>query len=399
MISSQQLGERIVDARKRLKRTQAQVANELGVARTTLVAMEKGERRPSNTELVRLSGILGVEVNELLRKSAVRAEISPRFRGGHAGDPLVAGAVERLLTLATWYVELEQMLGLERRRAPLESLDTYRVQGRPLSPSVVAAEGEEAAVAVRALLGMGDAPAHGLDQSLESEAGLRIFYLGDLPTKLAAFLIWTDQIGGCVAINRTHPAVRQRWSLVHEFGHFLRDRELGDVLDTQDPRGPHEVFPESFTKEFLMPTTGVRKRFAERCRSGRFTPIDLYGLAQTFGVSFQAMAWRLEELELLPKGTYEKIRDSKLRPRELSQHDTQSPHVESREELGLPERYVALAISAFDQGLLSELEFARYLEQDVTDARDTYARKASFNIDDHLELPADYSESDLRALG
>src|SRR5690606_14333890 len=145
---------------------------------------------------------------------AVRAEISPRFRGGHAGDPLVAGAVERLLTLATWYVELEQMLGLERRRAPLESLDTYRVQGRPLSPSVVAAEGEEAAVAVRALLGMGDAPAHGLDQSLESEAGLRIFYLGDLPTKLAAFLIWTDQIGGCVAINRTHPAVRQRWSLV-----------------------------------------------------------------------------------------------------------------------------------------------------------------------------------------
>src|SRR5690606_8278832 len=137
---------------------------------------------------------------------------------------LVAKAVERLRTLATWYVELEQMHGLKRRRAPLESLDTYRMQGRPLSPSVAAAEGAEAAVAVRSLLGMGDAPAHDLDQRLESEAGLRIFYLTDLPRQLAAFLIWTDDIGGCVAINRSHPVVRQRWSLVHEFGHFLRDR-------------------------------------------------------------------------------------------------------------------------------------------------------------------------------
>lgn len=398
MISSQQLGERLAEARKRLKRTQAQVAKELGVARTTLVAMEKGERRPSNSELVRLSGILQVGVNDLLRESAVQAEVSPRFRAGHSGDSAVVAAVERLRTLATRYVELEQMHGLKRRRAPLESLDTYRIEGRPPSASSAAAEGAEAALAVRALLGMGDAPAHDLDQRLESEAGLRIFYLDHLPGKVAAFLIWTDDIGGCVAINRAHPVVRQRWSLAHEFGHFLRDRELGDVLDTDDPRGPQEVFPESFARDFLMPSSGVRKRFAERCRTGRFTPVDLYGLAQTYGVAFQAMAWRLEELDLLPRGTYQKIRDSKLRPRELAkQTETQQPG--GRTELGLPERYVALAISAFDQGYLSELEFARYLEQDVVQARATYALRATFNIDDLLELPVDYSESDLRALG
>ena len=38
MISSQQLGERLGDARKRAKLTQAQVAERLGFARTTLVA-------------------------------------------------------------------------------------------------------------------------------------------------------------------------------------------------------------------------------------------------------------------------------------------------------------------------------------------------------------------------
>ena len=147
-----------------------------------------------------------------------------------------------------------------------------------------------------------------------------------------------------------------------------------------------------------MPSSGVRKRFAERCRTGRFTSVDLYGLAQTYGVAFQAMAWRLEELDLLPRGTYQKIRDSKLRPRELAKQ-TEAQQPGGRTELGLPERYVALAISAFDQGYLSELEFARYLEQDVIQARATYALRATFNIDDRLELPVDYSESDLRALG
>lgn len=398
MISSQQLGERLTGSRKRLKRTQAQVAKELGVARTTLVAMEKGERRPTNPELVRLASLLGVGVNDLLRENLVRAEVSPRFRAGHPSDPLVAQAVERLRTLATRYVELEEMHGLKRRRAPLETLDTYSVHDRPPSASMASAEGAEAALAVRALLGMGDTPAYDIDQRLESEAGLRIFYLDHLPSKMAAFLIWTDDIGGCVAINRAHPTARQRWSLVHEFGHFLRDRALGDVLDTDDHRGPQEVFPESFAREFLMPSTGVRKRFAERCRAGRFTPVDLYGLAQTYGVAFQAMAWRLEELELLPRGTYEKIVGSKLRPRELAQQWTGGHETSNHREVGLPDRYVALAVSAFDQGLLSELEFARYLELDVIAARDIYARKATFNVDGQLELPVDYSEADLRAL-
>jgi DNA-binding XRE family transcriptional regulator len=46
LISSQQLGERLADARKRAKLNQADVADAIGVARTTLVAIEKGERRP-----------------------------------------------------------------------------------------------------------------------------------------------------------------------------------------------------------------------------------------------------------------------------------------------------------------------------------------------------------------
>src|SRR5215510_7429151 len=99
MISAQQLGERLADARKRAKLTQAEVADGIGIARTTLVAIEKGERRPSNAEVVRLGEILKTPVHDLLRETFVRAEISPRFRVGFGVDKpssAIADAVERL---------------------------------------------------------------------------------------------------------------------------------------------------------------------------------------------------------------------------------------------------------------------------------------------------------------
>ncbi|HMG57621.1 MAG TPA: helix-turn-helix transcriptional regulator, partial [Kofleriaceae bacterium] len=129
MISSQQLGERLTDARKRAKLTQADVADAIGVARTTLVAIEKGERRPSNAELVQLAEVLKTSVHDLLRETLVRAEISPRFRVGFGVDKKsgpVADAVERLRSFGARYAELERLHSIRRVPARLETLRTYR---------------------------------------------------------------------------------------------------------------------------------------------------------------------------------------------------------------------------------------------------------------------------------
>ena len=397
MISSQQLGERLADARKRARLTQAQVAERLSVARTTLVAIEKGERRPSNSELLALSEILSVSVNDLLREGYVRAEVSPRFRmlGADKGSPEIGDAVERLRTLGARYVALERVHGLRRMRAPLEALQTYRVE--PEAPEGLDAEllGEDAARTVRGMLGLGDEPVAALHVRLESEAGFRIFCLEQLPQKLSAFLIWSDELGACVGVNAAHPPERQRWSLAHELGHFLRDREAGDVLDVgASMKAPSEVFPESFTREFLMPSAGVRKRFTEHCRSGKFTPVDLAGLARGFEVSFQAMALRLEELRLLPRGTYEKIRQNKLSPRELAKTHIAPLGSALR---GFPERYIDLAVSAYEQELLSESEFAEYLDTDVASARDIYLSRQQIPVEDGMQLSVDFSGADLRS--
>ena len=398
MISSQQLGERCADARKRAKLTQAQMADRIGLARTTIVAIEKGERRPTNAELLKFAEAAGVSLNDLLRESFVRTEISPRFRMGATDRdvPAVTQAVERLRQLGARYLELEHLHGLRRTRAPLENLQTYRLEAGAKPSLDPRLEGEDAARSVRAMLGLGDEPALGIDERFEAEAGLRIFYLDRLPPKLAALLIWTDEIGACVGINRAHPVERQRWSLLHEAGHFFRDREMGDLLEEADPlRQPGEVFPEAFTKEFLLPTTGVQKRFAERCRAGKFTPVDLHGLAGTFGVSFQAMTLRLEELRLLPRGVYEKIVQSRLRPQDLRKSEV-VPSKPREERLGLPDRYLALAVSAYSQELLSESEFANVLATDLATARDVYQRRRQIALDDGTNLAMDFAAADLR---
>lgn len=400
MISSQQLGERLADARKRAKKNQADVADAIGVARTTLVAIEKGERRPSNAELVRLADVLNTSVNDLLRETLVRTEISPRFRTGFGVDKKaapIADAVERLRVFGARYAELERMRNKSARRVPagLETLRTYRLdpdvpQGR-LDDRLA---GEDAARTVRNMFGLGDEPALHLDERLESEAGLRIFYLDGLPAKLAAFLIWSDDIGPCVAINADHPVEKQRWSLVHETGHLLRDPEAGDVLEEGESlTRSEEIFPESFTTEFLLSAVAVQKRFADKCRAGQFTPIDLYALARHFEVSFQAMALRLEDLRLLKRGTYEKISKSQIRPRDLARH---VPPQQSAPRRKLPERYVDLAVWAYDQELLSEGEFAEYLDTDIASAREIFQQRQKLQLEDGSQLPIDFAAGDLR---
>jgi len=400
VISSLQLGERINDARKRAKLTQAEVADRLGVARTTLVAIEKGERKPSNAELVRLSGVLGVQVHDLLRENFVRTEISPRFRSTFGVDKKsspVADAVERLRTLGTRYAELERMHGLRRVRARLETVQTYHVEPGQHGALDDRIAGEDAARTVRGLLALGDEPALGLDERFEIEAGLRIFYLDGLPQKLAAFLLWSDDLGACVAVNRAHPREKQRWSITHELGHFLRDLESGDVLeDGESMKRTEEIFPESFTTEFLMPGTGIQRRFADRCRAGKFTPVDISALARIFEVSFVAMALRLEELRLLPRGSYDKIIQSQIRPQTLGRPDgTKVMPCPPRSML--PERYTTLAVAAYDQELLSEGEFAEYLATDINESRRIYQEHQRIRLEDGSQLPIDFAAGDLRS--
>lgn len=375
MPSAKQVGERLAQARKQKQLTQAQVAETLGVARTTLIAIEKGERPATSAEFVRLASVLEVTLNDLLREHVVIADAAPRFRTGPRRElpPEAEQSTQELLQLGRLYVELERIHGIGRAAAPLEGVTSYRADRlrSSISPYVI---GGDAATFLRQQLGYGDGPALAIEPRLELEAGLRIFRMA-LPGKLAGMLIWSDEIGACVAVNRNHPIERQRWSLVHEVGHFLRDRELGDLLPIHidSPSDPSEQFCDALAKEFLLPAHSVRHRYGEhlRDRANHFSTADLLSMADYFAVSFQAMTLRLEELELLPSGTYDKFKARGFRPNVAR---SVRPAPRSAPERSFPSRYVRLALEAYEREDVSESELARFFRCDRITARDIYIR-------------------------
>ena len=95
--------------------------------------------------------------------------------------------------------------------------------------------------------------------------GIRVFGL-KLPSRVAGLFIGSTAYGGCIAFNIGHPFERQRWTISHEYGHFLSQRTGTEV--TLGPgsyeRAPaRERFADAFAENFLMPASGIMRRFHE----------------------------------------------------------------------------------------------------------------------------------------
>lgn len=365
-VDPRELGRRLQEARKACGRTQQDAAEHLGVARTTITAIEKGERRIQPSELTQLAALYGRSVGELLRRGEPTEAFAVQLRATLPANAQAESAIGpftwEFQRLCEDYLELERLCGAPlRRRYPPQ----YQIDG--VAPETAA---EDVASAERNRLGLGDGPILNLRDLLENDVGLRIFYLV-LPSNVAAMFAYTEQLGGCIAVNRRHPEDRRRMSLGHDYAHFLTKRYLPEVayLGRYHRQPEQERFADAFARVFLMPAAGLSRRFHElrRSRNGRVTPADLCTLAHYYFVSVQALTLRLEELRLLPSGTWDRLEQADFRVRE-AQAILQLPDRPVADGL-LPMRYLYLAAEAFQRADLSEGQFARFLRVDRLEAR------------------------------
>jgi Zn-dependent peptidase ImmA (M78 family)/transcriptional regulator with XRE-family HTH domain len=365
------LGERLAEARRQRSLTQQQVADELRLARTTVVAIEKGDRRPRAGELVSFAQLYARSVGELTRAegSPNRASFLVQFRALR-GEGNSNAAIKRETDIKTferlcgWYVENEGLVDapLPRRYPP-----TYDVTGT--SPERAA---EEVAGSERNRLGLGDGPVGELWGILETDIGLRVFAIPMNDGRLAGMFVYTEEFGGCIAVNANHPEERRRWSAAHEYAHFLTNRLKPEITVLEGGRRSPESerFADAFARHFLMPSAGLQRRFESirRSKGKPITPADVLALSHLYRVSFQAMTWRLEELRLLPSGTWERLRDQGFKlgeARNLVGLEPLKPELPR-----LPLRYQALAVQAFLSEQLTEGQLAERLQTDRIGARE-----------------------------
>lgn len=340
-----EMGERLSLARRAVGLTQQQVAELLGVARTTVTAIEAGGRSPRPDELVKLAQLYNRSVGDLLRASQQNEplDFGVFFRAAgkleeSTDDSPLASDIQQFEQYCRWYVELEEIFQEPLIQRYPASYD--RVDGNVEQSAEDIAQGE------RNRLGLGDGPISDLYGVLETDVGLRIFALPFESSKLAGMFLFRQRLGGCIAVNSRHPEVRRRWSLAHEYAHFLVDRNRADVSTIysgqQIPK--QERFANAFAKHFLMPAAGLARRFESVHRGRDATPADVLVLSHLYRVSFDAMIIRLEEIGRLPKGSWKALQGKGFRvdraKREMQLSNPEPDPI-------LPRRYELLAIRAF----------------------------------------------------
>ena len=158
-----------------------------------------------------------------------------------------------------------------------------------MSPSPLHS-GEKAARAARRALGLdANQPIRDLLDVAEETFDVPVLIERFQDEKIAGVLLRRGEGDAFIALNADHRAVRQRFTLAHEVGHWVCQVQAGrgtpvmcraeDLLPAADRALEREA--NVFADELLMPEPAVRAVAGERHPAARF------------GVSGEAMRWRL----------------------------------------------------------------------------------------------------------
>ena len=280
MLPPEELGKRLKLARTAAGLTQDAAANAMTLARTTLTAIENGQRKVKPDELVAFAKLYKTSVSRLVSAEAVHVDLAAQFRRVEEGadlGPDERHAIDLLTRMATASVELERIAGTPLRQdypSPLQ-----------LRAGAVPAQAEDAAAALRHRLGVGLGPIADFASVLEFELGVRVF-MRPLPSKVSGVYAYDPAVGACMLINASHPRVRRRNSLAHECAHFVASRTHADVFSEEDEHyvALEERFAKRFATSLLMPAPTVRRRFEDiAAAEGGFKLRHLIILRHAFG--------------------------------------------------------------------------------------------------------------------
>ncbi len=383
-VTQQELGRRIRSAREACRLTQERVGEHLRVSRPTIVQIEAGNRSVSSLELDSLAHLFGRDLRTFVAESFDESDsLAALFRA--QPDVLdqadVADALRDCVALGREITNLERLLGIDRGTAATVAYPM------PLPTNRWAAiqQGERLAVEERRRLGLGDAALPDIAELLESQ-GIRTGVV-NLPADVSGLTLNDRGVGFFVVANRSHPIVRRRFSLAHEYAHVLADRDrFGLVSRSSERENLIEVRANAFAACFLMPEDGVRQFVAGLGKGmpsrlyadvfdgaesldaeGRTVPgsqtvqlYDVVQLAHHFDVSRATSLYRLRNLRLISKGEFDRLKglDDAGRGRQIAGHlGLREPHAT---EAGFRHRILGLALEAYrrediSRGKLDEL--------------------------------------------
>ncbi|MDO5093050.1 MAG: XRE family transcriptional regulator [Propionibacteriaceae bacterium] len=303
-----ELGSRIVEARKQLGLTQAELSQLVGLERSTLAKIENGQRKVSALELGDIARQLKLRLEwfVLPRGSAIayRAKTTPEWTP-RALDHLLEQAVDNTRLLK----EL-QYLTLPQRGQTLH---------RPQS----AAEAEELGATARTRAKLPQGAVENLADSAY-RLGLLVFAAPLQGDADAAYMGHEDW--GVAYINSENAIGRRRLALAHEIGHFL----VGDAM-SMDFRldialeDRHEALLDRAARAILLPPNETRSEWEILTSAG--TREAAVRLASKYRVDMSTLARRLSsDLHIVDERAASEIRQTRTTRADIIEHGLYVPH-------------------------------------------------------------------------
>ena len=261
--ASKKIGETLRDKRLACGKSQAQVAQELGVSRSTVTQMELGNRSVRAEEVNSLSRAYGCSPAALLAapmKEADRDADELIAALVHALPELAAGAATALgdlreaVAVARALTTLEAELGIEHYSSgpPAHGFGLTTTSWECVHQGYVAAQDE------RARVGLGDAPIRDVNDTLSL---MRVRATKTcLPDGVSSLFLRAPETGFLVVVDRRLSLVERRFQYAHAYAHTLFDRDDQWLLCRfERRRSPVEVRANAFASRFLLPEAGVQR--------------------------------------------------------------------------------------------------------------------------------------------
>ena len=388
-LSAQEIGQRLRITRENADIRQDKAAQAIETSRPTLVAIEKGTRRVRIDEIQKLASLYGVSVNALLRRESVHASLVPRFRKLRGTkDEHTLEAVQLLNDLTKAEVELENVLGIEgRKNYPPE---------RSITAGDVVGQAEKHAEELRDWLGMGCGPISDIFSLIEFDLGIRL-YQRRLSPRIAGLFSYDPSIGACILLNANHPIEHRTQSAAHEIGHFVGTRQVPEVLELDERfKSRDEKYADAFGFAFLTPARSFKERFRQLTAGAeRLTRRHIILLSHQFNISRQACGRRLEDLNLVKKGTWAwfeangKITNAQTCEVLGADADRNDPAKDDANR-NVSHRMSLMAHAAWQRGIMSEGQLAELLKIRRVELRELIDQIETEEsvTDDFLRLPS-----------
>lgn len=374
-----------VDLPQRL--TQAREAAGLSLAEATrklhfnhyqiLSAIEKGTRNVNANELIAMARLYGRSLDYFF-ESKIPAEPVTLWRRTAKSD--ITKEQRQFLTFLEHYSSLENLLGLKRRwKEILTTLDRddFAENGFETCDNL----GSD----LQKRLDLGSRPACNLLNILENTLRFKIIHL-DLCDGISGGSLVDSTLGVGILINSQDAPWRRNFDLAHELFHILTwniftPEEIGDGSRKTIP----ERYADSFAASLLLPKEPLLAAQKEIAVNQPLKLVDIIELAKEFGVSSEAILWRLLNLKIIKKSQVDKILvDPAFR--NLDRNQRRGLYAEQKPEK-FPQRFISLACRCLMEGKISRGIFAEYMEIDRSEI-DDYLSDAGYAVKNYEKIAA-----------